>query len=90
MTKNELIAGIAERTGKPKTVVSEILSAAGDLATDALKRGEDVVVGDIGKLSAARREARQARNPATGQMIDVAAKTVVKFKPAKSLADAVA
>jgi DNA-binding protein HU-beta len=89
-TKSELIAGIAEQTGKPKTLVAEILGAAADLSFGALKRGEDVVFGDFGKLSTKRREAREAHNPATGGKVQVAAKTVVKFKPSKSLSDAVA
>ena len=50
MTKNELIAAIAEKTGKPKTVVSEIMAAAGEITTATLKAGEEVVLGDIAKL----------------------------------------
>ena len=47
-------------------------------------------LGGVGKLASAKREARKARNPSTGATIDVPAKTVVKFKVAKDLADAVA
>jgi DNA-binding protein HU-beta len=56
----------------------------------ALKEGGDVTLSGIGKLAVAKRDARQARNPSTGAMIDVPAKTVVKFKVAKDLADSVA
>ncbi len=90
MTKNELIAAIAEQTGKPKTDVSAILAALAEVSTKALKDGGDVTLGGIGKLASAKRDARQARNPSTGAMIDVPAKTVVKFKVAKDLAEAVA
>ncbi len=54
------------------------------------KQGVKVVFGNLGKLSAAKRDAREARNPSTGAIIQVPAKTVVKFKPAKALSDAVA
>ena len=90
MTKNELIATIAEETGKTKTDVSAVLTSLAGVAAKALKGGSDLTVSGIGKLSAAKREAREARNPSTGATIMVPAKTVVKFKGAKDLADTVA
>lgn len=90
MTKNELIAAIAEKTGKPKTAVSEILAAATEITTAQLKAGAEVVFGDIAKLKVAQREARTGTNPSTGAKVDIPAKKVVKFKPSKSLSDAVA
>lgn len=90
MTKNELIAAIAEGTGKTKADVGAILTSLAGTVAKTLKDGGDVTLGGIGKLSPAKREARQARNPSTGAMIDVPAKTVVKFKVAKDLADTVA
>jgi DNA-binding protein HU-beta len=90
MTKNELIAAIADETGKSKADVSAVLASMAGVVTKALKDGGDVTLGGIGKLAAAKREAREARNPATGAMIKVPAKTVVKFKVTKDLAEAVA
>jgi DNA-binding protein HU-beta len=89
MTKNELIAAIAEETTKSKADVSSVLASLAGVVAKTLKSGGDVTVGGVGKLSSAKRDARQARNPSTGAMIDVPAKTVVKFKVAKDLADAV-
>lgn len=89
-TKNELIAEIAEKTGRAKSDVVAILAALSQVTTAHLKAGQEVVLGDIGKLKIARREAREARSPATGQTVQVAAKNVVKFKANKALADAVA
>lgn len=89
-TKNELIAAIAEKTGKSKADVGAVLTALGQVTTEHLKAGQEVVLGDIAKLKIARREAREARSPATGQTVQVAAKNVVKFKANKALADAVA
>lgn len=90
MTKNELIAAVAEGTGKTKADVAAVLASLAEIAAKTLKEGGDVTFGGIGKLAVAKRDARQARNPSTGAMIDVPAKTVVKFKVAKDLADTVA
>lgn len=90
MTKNELIAAIADETGKTKTDVAAILASLGGVVAKTLKAGDEVTLSGIGKLSPAKREAREARNPSTGATIKVAAKTVVKFKVTKDLADAVA
>jgi DNA-binding protein HU-beta len=90
MTKNELISAIAESTGKTKADIGAILVSLAEVSTKALKDGGDITLGGIGKLSVAKRDARQARNPSTGATIDVPAKTVVKFKVAKDLADTVA
>lgn len=90
MTKNELIAAIAEETGKAKTDINAVLTSLAGVAAKTLKDGGDLTVGGIGKLAITRREARDARSPATGATIKVPAKNVVKFKVAKDLADAVA
>lgn len=52
--------------------------------------GNDVNIDKFGKFAIDIRAARIGRNPATGKEIEIAAKTVVKFKPAKALKDAVA
>lgn len=90
MNKSEFIEHIAEATNQPKAVVKNILDAAAGVARANLKPGTDIVLGDFGKLSAAKRKAREGRNIHTGEKVQVPAKTVVKFKPSKSLSDAVA
>lgn len=90
MTKNDLIAAIADDIGKPKADVSSVLASLGRAVEGALKAKTDIVVPGVGKLKTDARAARTARHPNTGVMIDVPAKTVVKFKVAKELADAVA
>lgn len=90
MTKNELIAAIADETGKSKADVSAMLTSLGGIVAKTLKAGDEVTLSGIGKLTSAKREAREARNPSTGATIKVPAKTVVKFKVTKDLADAVA
>ena len=55
----------------------------------ALMDGDDVRLIDFGTFSTTERSARTARNPKTGEAIQVPAKTAVKFKAGKGLAEAV-
>ena len=73
MTKNELIAAIADETGKTKTDVSAILCSLAAVVAKTLKSGDDVTLGGVGKVSAAKRVALEARNHSTGAMIKVPA-----------------
>lgn len=90
MTKADLIAAIADDTEKSKTDVASILASLGRAVAGTLREGEEIVLPGVGKLKPDARAARTARNPSTGATIEVPAKTVVKFKVAKELADAVA
>lgn len=90
MNKNELVAAIAEDTAKSKADVTVVLLSLAGVTSKALKSGGHVTLNGVGKLTSAKRDARQARNPSTGALIDVPAKTIVKFKVAKDLAETVA
>ncbi|HRH26205.1 MAG TPA: HU family DNA-binding protein [Candidatus Paceibacterota bacterium] len=54
-----------------------------------LKKGEEVSISGLGIFSVKRRAARSARNPRTGEMVQVQAMNVPKFRAAKALKDAV-
>ena len=56
---------------------------------DSLKKGEEVSIAGLGIFSVKQRAARQARNPRTGEAINVPAMKVPKFRAAKALKDAV-
>ena len=58
-------------------------------ARDSLKKGQEVSIAGLGIFSAKMREARTARNPRTGESIEVPAMRVPKFRAAKGLKDAV-
>jgi DNA-binding protein HU-beta len=81
MGKMELFAHFAEKFDMKRTVLV--------LSESELKRSGEFVVPGICKLVVQKRKARQGRNPATGEMIDIPAKTVVKARIAKQLKDAV-
>ena len=60
-----------------------------DTITGTLKKGEEVSIAGLGIFSVKERAARTARNPRTGEKIDVPAMRVPKFRPAKALKDLV-
>lgn len=90
MTKSELVSELAAAAGSTKTAAENFLDALGPFVTSELKRGGEVTLPGIGKLSVARREARAGRNPQTGETVQIAARNAVKFKASKPLSDAVA
>ncbi len=80
-TKSEIIKGVAEAAGITKKQATAALEA---LATMAYKGAKDkFTVPGLGKLVLVNRKARKGRNPATGEIIDIPAKRVVKFRVAK-------
>ena len=77
-------------TGTTKSQISSIANALITRVGDSLKNGEDVRLNNLGTFSLTHRDARMGRNPATGEQVQIAAKTSIKFKATKSLADTVA
>ncbi len=89
MTKTELLQTLAEKLGKTRKEVSEMLETLVQLAyVETKKQGEFTIPG-LGKLVKKRRDARAGRNPATGETIQIPAKTVVKFRLAKQAKDSI-
>jgi DNA-binding protein HU-beta len=87
MTKTQTIAALAEKTGLQKAQVSQFLEELASLAYAEAKNG--FAIPGIGKLVLVNRKERMGRNPATGEPIKIPAKTVLKFRIAKSAKDAV-
>lgn len=89
MTKSEFVDQVAERAGLNKREAGEAVDAFLDTIEDALKRGSDVTFSGFGKFSVSQRGAREGRNPATGEKIQIAASRVPKFTAGASLKKAV-
>lgn len=87
MNKGDLINKIAENANLTKGQATEALSATLEAITDSLKEGDKAAILGFGTFSVSKREARQGRNPRTGETIEIAAKNVVKFKPGKELSE---
>jgi len=84
MTKSALMSTLAEKTGLAKKDVVSFMDELVSLAYSETKKNGEFVVPGIGKLVKAARKAREGRNPATGETIQIPAKTVVKFRVAKA------
>ena len=90
MTKAQMVTALAEKTGLSKKEVSGFFDTLSEMAYDEVKNNGEFVLPGFGKLVKTKRKARKGRNPATGEEITIPAKTVVKFRLAKSAKDAVA
>lgn len=86
MNKAELVGSIADKSGLSKADAGKALEAFTETVQDALVNGDRVSLVGFGSFFVNRREARDGRNPATGESIKIAAKNVVKFKPGATLA----
>jgi len=89
MTKSEILNALAEKTGKSRKEVSEMLEAIANLAYEETKRSGEFTLPGLGKLVKKHRAERMGRNPATGESIKIPAKTVVKFRVAKAAKEAI-
>lgn len=87
--KAEVVAAIAEGAGITQAQAAAALDAYAEAALGAMKSGGAAVLPGLGKFTAVRKEAREGRNPRTGETMTFAAKTTVKFKAAKAATDAV-
>ena len=89
MTKSQIMEALATQTGMSKKEVINVMEKLTDLAYTEVKKSGEFVVPGIGKLVKVKRAARVGRNPATGESINIPAKTVVKFRVAKAAKEAV-
>lgn len=90
MTKQELIDIVSEKGGLTKKETGQMLDIILDTITETMKRGEKVSLVGFGTFEAKTRKAREGRNPATGETIQIEARTVPSFKPGRALKDALA
>lgn len=87
LTKSQIGAAIADKSGITKKQAVEILDVIAELAYKNAKN--TFTLPGIGKLVLVNRKARLGRNPATGATIKIPAKKVVKFRVAKAAKDAI-
>ena len=90
MNKAELVEAVAAEVGLTKKDVNNVVDAMTSAITYALARGERVTLVGFGTFLVQRRKARYGVNPQTRSRISIPAKDVPKFKPGRSLREAVA
>jgi DNA-binding protein HU-beta len=86
-TKSQIVAEMAEAVGLTKKQAASTMEALVALAYKGAKDG--FTIPGLGKLILVKRNARKGRNPATGEVINIPAKKVVKFRVAKAAKDAI-
>lgn len=88
MNKAQLADMIHAKIGGTKVQAEEVVQMMIDQIISNLKSGNEVSLAGLGIFSAKQRAARTARNPKTGESVQVAATTVPKFRAAKAFKDA--
>ena len=89
LTQTEIINQLADKAGIKKAQAKELFGALAALAASEVKKNGEFTLPGFGKLVKATRKAREGRNPATGAVIKIPAKTTVKFRLGKSMKDSV-
>ncbi|NHO31975.1 HU family DNA-binding protein [Acetobacter fallax] len=89
LNKQELVTIIADEVDLPKAKAGEVVDAVFAAIEKALKQKQEVRLVGFGSFVTANRKATKGRNPRTGEEIDIPASTSVRFKPGKTLKDAV-
>ncbi|MGH9946297.1 MAG: HU family DNA-binding protein [Pyrinomonadaceae bacterium] len=89
MTQSEIIGALADSCDLKKTDVKGFFDTLAALATKEVKTNGEFTLPGFGKLKKTHRKARDGRNPATGAVIRIPAKTTVKFSIGKAMKDSI-
>ena len=79
MKKAEFVEKIATKTGMTKTDANKVVDAVFDTVKETLIAKDELTINGFGKFKTVSKDARKARNPKTGDTIEIPAKTVPKF-----------
>ena len=85
MKKTEIISLIAERTGVTKADAERVYNETFNIFKEELSKGNNIAVNGFGTFKVNERNARNCRNPKTGETINVPAHKAVSFKVGSEL-----
>lgn len=85
MNKTDLINAIAAEAGLSKADAAKALNVTMSAIAAAVKAGDKVSLVGFGTFAPSERPARTGKNPRTGEILEIPAKKVVKFKPGSDL-----
>lgn len=88
MTKADLVDVIHGKVGFSKKEAAEVVELVFDLIKETLENGEKIKLSGFGNFEVRRKRKRVGRNPQTGEVIEIAARRVLTFKPSQLLKDA--
>jgi integration host factor subunit beta len=89
VTKKEIVKSISEEIGLTQLKTKEIVQKTFDAIIETLVADHRIELRNFGVFEVKKRAARKARNPRTGERVDVAEKWVVTFKPGKEMEERV-
>jgi DNA-binding protein HU-beta len=89
LTKSQIASYFAEKFDISKKTAAAFVEEVAALAISETKKSGVFTLPGIGKLVLVRRKARKGFNPATGEQINIPAKTVVKMRIAKACKEAI-
>ena len=96
MTQRELVKDVASKVNASESknsvteaAVNEVLNTTVSVITETVAKGDKIQIAGLGTFEVAERAAREGRNPATGETMNIPAKKVPKFKAAKAFKDIV-
>ncbi len=89
MTKKEIVKTISEECGLTQLKTKEIVQKTFEAIIDTLVSEERIELRNFGVFEVKKRAARKARNPRSGERVDVPEKYVVTFKPGKEMEERV-
>ena len=90
MTKKELASIVSEKVNLSKKDAEAAVNVVFDSIAQAMKEGDKVNIAGFGIFEAKERSARTAKNPQTGETIEIAARKVPAVKFGKTVKDLVA
>lgn len=88
MNRTQLVEKIVQTTGSSKKDAAAMVNATFDAITEAIAQGDTVQLIGFGTFGRRERNARTAKNPRTGETVEIPATTIPYFKPGKELKDA--
>jgi integration host factor subunit beta len=89
VTKKEIVKQISDKLGLTQLKTKEIVQQTFDAIVDTLLEDGRIELRNFGVFEVKQRKARKARNPRTGERVDVPPKNVVTFKPGKEMEERV-
>jgi DNA-binding protein HU-beta len=89
MNKQDIVDAVHAKLGGTKVSAEEAVETMIDSIVSSLKKGDEVSISGLGIFATKLRAARTARNPRTGEMVQVPSMRVPKFRAAKALKDSV-
>ena len=84
-----MVAAIAEHADMTKKDADKAITAFTEVVAKELKKGEKIQLVGFGTFEVVDRDAREGRNPKTGETMTIAASKAPKFKAGKALKDEV-